>query len=113
MPSRIHQRISKNLFGLGFYEFLAMLEGKIRENPFFKVQSGMITVYGVESLIVQVNLCQKLFFLQNMGRTGCVQKLFWTSEAISVHNMLSPGLSLEFSFIELAIQGIICVYIVS
>ena len=24
---------------------------------------------------VQVNLCQKLFFLQNMGRTCCVQKL--------------------------------------
>ena len=23
-----------------------------------------------------VNLCQKLFFLQNMGRTWCVQKLF-------------------------------------
>ena len=26
------------------YEFLAMLEGKIRETPFFKVQSGKITV---------------------------------------------------------------------
>ena len=25
---------------------------------------------------IQVNLCQKLFFLQNMGRTCCVQKLF-------------------------------------
>jgi hypothetical protein len=25
---------------------------------------------------VQVNLCQKLFFLPNMGRTCCVQKLF-------------------------------------
>ena len=25
---------------------------------------------------LQVNLCQKLFFLQNMGRTCCVQKLF-------------------------------------
>ena len=25
--------------------------------------------------IVQVNLCQKLFFLQNIGRTCCVQKL--------------------------------------
>ena len=40
---------------------------------------------------IQVNLCQKLFFLQNMGRTCCVQKLFWTSETISVHNMFSPG----------------------
>ena len=28
------------------------------------------------SLDLQVNLCQKLFFLQNMGRTCCVQKLF-------------------------------------
>ena len=25
---------------------------------------------------VQVNLCQKLFFLQNMGRKCCVQELF-------------------------------------
>ena len=25
---------------------------------------------------VQVNLCQKLFFLQNIGKTCCVQKLF-------------------------------------
>jgi hypothetical protein len=39
-------------------------------------------------LIIQllVNLCQKLFFLQNKGRTCCVQKLFWMSETISVHN---------------------------
>ena len=37
--------------------------------------------------ILQVNLCQKLFFLRNMGRTCCVQKLFWMSETISVHNM--------------------------
>ena len=51
--------------------------------------------------MVQVNLCQKLFFLQNMGRTCCVQKLFWMSETISVHNMFSSGLSLEFSCIEL------------
>ena len=58
--------------------------------------------------LVQVNLFQKLFFLQNMGRTFCVQKLFCMSETISIHNMLSPGLSLEFSYIELVIQWIIC-----
>ena len=29
-----------------------------------------------DEMFVQVNLCQKLFFLQNMGRTCCVQKLF-------------------------------------
>ena len=61
---------------------------------------------------VQVNLCQKLFFLQNMWRTCCVQKLFWMSETISVHNMFSPGLSLEFSCIELVIQWTICRHIV-
>ena len=60
---------------------------------------------------VQVNLCQKLFFLQNMGRTCCVQKFFWMSETISVHNMFSPGLSLEFSCIELVIQWTICRHI--
>ena len=63
-------------------------------------------------LMVQVNLCQKLFFLKNMGRTFCVQKLFWMSETISVHNMFSPGLSLEFSHIELVIQWTICRHIV-
>ena len=45
--------------------------------------------------LVQVNLCQKLFFLQNMGRTCRVQKLFWMSKTISVHNMFSPGSELE------------------
>ena len=35
-PSRIPYRISKILFALGADEFLAMLEGKIREAPFFK-----------------------------------------------------------------------------
>ena len=39
-----------------------------------------------------------------MGRTCCVQKLFWMSKTISVHNAFSPGLSLEFSCIEPIIQ---------
>ena len=43
-PSRIPHRISKIIFALGADEFLAMLEGKIRVTPFFKVQSGKITV---------------------------------------------------------------------
>ena len=34
-PLRIPHRISKKLFALGADEFLAMLEGKIREAPFF------------------------------------------------------------------------------
>ena len=61
---------------------------------------------------LQVNLCQKLFFLKNMGRTCCVQTLFWMSKTISVHNMFFPGLSLEFSCIELVIQWTICRHIV-
>ena len=44
-PSRIPHRISKILFALGADEFLAMLEGKTREAPFFKVWSGKITVW--------------------------------------------------------------------
>ena len=56
---------------------------------------------------VQVNLCQKLLFLKNMGRTCCVQ-MSEISETISVLNMFSPGLSLEFSCIELVIQWTIC-----
>ena len=34
-PSRIPHRISKTLFLLGADEFLAILEGKTREAPFF------------------------------------------------------------------------------
>ena len=34
-PSRIPHRISKVLFALGADEFLAVLEGKIREAPLF------------------------------------------------------------------------------
>ena len=43
-----------------------------------------------KDLPVQVNLCQKFLFLQNMRRTCCVHKLFWMSKSISVHNMFSP-----------------------
>ena len=61
-PSRIPHRISKNLFALGADEFLAMLEGKIRVIPFFKVQSGKITVcvvssYEIKILTVVTNDC--------------------------------------------------------
>ena len=34
--------------------------------------AAMVSIY-FELKLVQVNLCQKLFFLQNMGRTCCVQ----------------------------------------
>ena len=34
-PSKIPPRISKNLLAVGAVEFLAMLEGKIKEAPFF------------------------------------------------------------------------------
>ena len=37
--------------------------------------AAMVSTY-FELKLVQVNLCQKLFFLQNMGKTCCVQKLF-------------------------------------
>jgi hypothetical protein len=47
-PSRIPLRISKISFALGADEFLAMLEGKIREAPFFKVWSGKIAVWCVD-----------------------------------------------------------------
>ena len=43
-PSRISHRITTIIFALGADEFLAMLEGKIREAPFFKVGFGNITV---------------------------------------------------------------------
>ena len=66
------------------------------------------SVWSAGKYLLQASLCQKLFFLQNMGRTCCVQKIFWMSETISVHNMFSPGLSEEFSCIELVIQWTSC-----
>ena len=42
--SRMPRWIRKVLFVLSLYEFLAMLEGKIRKGPFFRVQSDEITV---------------------------------------------------------------------
>ena len=37
-------RVFQTIFALGADEFLAMLEGKISEGPFLKVQSGKTTV---------------------------------------------------------------------
>ena len=42
-PQKSLTGFQKNIFVLGSYEFLVMLEGKIRETP-FKVQSGKIKV---------------------------------------------------------------------
>ena len=53
--SGIPHRISKILFVYGSYEFLAMLEDKIRETPFFKVQYGKIIVcYAFHGLMGQI-----------------------------------------------------------
>ena len=43
-PSRIPHRNLKNIFVLGSYDSLERLEGKTGDKPFFKVQSGKITV---------------------------------------------------------------------
>ena len=86
-----------------FWQFFACINiTEIFVQTFYVKQCSLLSLPLVRTL--QVNLCQKLFFLQNMGRKWCVQKLFWMSETISVHNMFSPGLSLEFSRIELVIQ---------
>ena len=44
----------------------------------FNYDSKFISDYinRLKVIPVQVNLCHKLVFLQNMGRTCCVQKLF-------------------------------------
>ena len=46
----------------------------------------------------------------NSRRTCWVQKLFWMSETISVQNVFSPGLSLEFSCIEFE-QSVIILWV--
>ena len=50
--SRIPIRISKNSRVQGSYEFLAMLEGKIRKAFSFRVQSGKIMVWLVLNVLI-------------------------------------------------------------
>ena len=57
------------------------------------------------------SLSKALLFAEH-GENMLCKKLFLMSETISVHNMFSPGLSLEFSCIELVIQWTICHHIV-
>ena len=68
-----------------------MQKGKSNQFQTFQneARSRSAINYRVKLVWVQVNLCKKLFLLQNMGRTVCVQKLFWISETISLHNMFS------------------------
>ena len=56
-------------------------------------------------LYVQVNLCQKLFYLKIMGRTFCVQKLFWMSETISVHTFSIQVWAWNFHVLNLKFNG--------
>ena len=58
-PLRIPYRISKIIFALGADEFLVMLEGKIGECPFFRVQSGKMIV------------CRRLSFSLHQHTTVC------------------------------------------
>ena len=51
---------------------------------------GRVNLRQIYLSYIQVNLCQKLFFLKIMGRTFCVQKLFPTFRTIFVNNMFSP-----------------------
>ena len=75
---------------------------KKRTQKWLRIMNLILSKYFTAiSIFLQVNLCQKLFFFQNMERTCCVQKLIWMLETISVHNMFSPVLSLKFSCIEL------------
>ena len=58
-PSRIPHRIAKIVFALGADEFLAILEGKTREAPFYRVQSNKITV----CTVLMFPICLPVFFL--------------------------------------------------
>ena len=66
--SRIPCWISKNIFVLGSYEFLAMLEDKIRKGPFLRLQSGKITVCIQYIICVRCTLCnmKKITFSKNV-----------------------------------------------
>ena len=57
-----------------------------------------------DRLFIELQLQYMKIPSSNLGRTCCVQKLFLTFRTIFVHNMFSPGLSLEFSCIEVVIQ---------
>ena len=64
---------------------------------FALVECSTCFFISISFLWLQVNLCQKLLFLQDMGRICCVHKLFLMSKSISVHNMFSPCSELGIS----------------
>ena len=74
-PLRISHRISKILFALCADEFLGMLEGKIRVTPFFKVQSGKITVrIGITDNKTTTKI--RLFRLRTLSRETALNSLY-------------------------------------
>ena len=81
--SIIPHRISKILFALGADELLAMLEGKIRVTPFFKVQSGKITVrIGITDNKTTTKI--RLFRLRTLSRETALNSLYVKSALSSV-----------------------------
>ena len=64
--------------------------------------------FNLMTLICGKSLSEALLFAEHGENMLCTKILFWMSETISVHNMFSPVLSLEFSCIELVIQWTIC-----
>ena len=78
---------------------------------FFLISHWNFDKYKRNGFLLQVNLCQKLFFLHNMGRTCCVQNCS-ESQKQFLYTTCSPQIWACNSFIELVVQLTICCHIV-
>ena len=75
------------------------------------ITASIFKIVTIVPLYRYINLCQKLSFLEKLLFTYINCK-YWMSETISVHNMFSPGLSLELSYIEFVIHWTVSCHIV-
>ena len=83
-------KASKILFHRSDISEVHSLSNEIKFKSLLNIYNTFMGKNQKSQFSLQVNLCQKLLFLHNMGRTCCVNKLSWMSKSISVHSMFSP-----------------------
>ena len=124
-PIRIHILILTSSFHFSrfLWRYKNLLTMERWQNSSFEEKVDLDTIVLSSSDVYSNKGVQKLnsgtgkslseaLLLSEHGENMLCTKKFWMPETISVHNMFSPGLSLEFSCIELVIQWTICHHIV-
>jgi hypothetical protein len=96
-PSRIPHSFSKIIFVLGSYEFLVMLEGKIRETPFL-LRFNLVCIANSRDNLFYITLAEKVQSQPFRKGLFCVltfpvEKVVWdASESTNFKKLLhQPG----------------------